>query len=287
MREDPIAIYSEAEETSQSSTFWILLRAYISAMLQWALPVALILAVLGIWEVSVRLFNVARWLLPPPSSIGAELLESKSLLLRHTLVTLEEVLLGFALALVVGIALAAAIAYSKLVERAAYPFIIASQTVPVIVIAPLLLIWIGYGIWPKIIVVVLISFFPIVINTVDGLKSADPDMLNMMRTLGANKWQIFTKVQVPSSIPFLFSGIRVAITLSVIGAVIGEWVGASAGLGYLMTRSAPQFLTDRVFASIFILSVIGITLFVLVVLIEHYAMPWYQWEKRDKALKRN
>jgi ABC-type nitrate/sulfonate/bicarbonate transport system permease component len=252
---------------------------------QWAPPAALILLALAAWEGAVRLLHVARWLLPPPSSIGAELVESRSLLLRHTWVTLEEVLLGFALALVVGIALATAIAYSRIVERAAYPFVIASQTVPIIAIAPLLLIWIGYGIWPKIIVVVLISFFPIVVNTVDGLKSADPDMLNMMRTLGASRWQLFTKVQAPSSVPFLFSGVRVAIALSVIGAVIGEWVGASAGLGYLMTRSAPQFLTDRVFASIFILSLMGIALFALVVLAERYALPWYQWEKREKAMK--
>ena len=148
----------------------------------------LIFLALAAWEGGVRLFHVAPWLLPPPSSIGAELVESRSLLLRHTWVTLEEVLLGFALALVVGVALASAIAYSRVVERAAYSFVIASQTVPVIVIAPLLLIWIGYGIWPKIIVVTLISFFPIVVNMVDGLKSADPDMLNMMRTLGAGRW---------------------------------------------------------------------------------------------------
>jgi ABC-type nitrate/sulfonate/bicarbonate transport system permease component len=287
MRNEPTPVDLEAEEPSQRVTSGNPLKSYVSAMLQWALPAALILMALGAWEAAVRVLNVARWLLPPPSSIGAELLESRSLLLRHTWVTLEEVVLGFVLALVIGIALAAAIAYSRIVERVAYPFVIASQTVPVIVIAPLLLIWIGYGIWPKIIVVVLISFFPIVINTVDGLKSADPDMLNMMRTLGASRWQLFTKVQAPSSVPFLFSGIRVAIALSVIGAVIGEWVGASAGLGYLMTRSAPQFLTDRVFASIFILSIMGITLFVLVVLIERYAMPWYQWEKRDKAMRRN
>ena len=256
-----------------------------TTMLQWALPATLILVALGIWEATVRSLNIARWLLPPPSSIGAELFESRSLLLRHTWVTLEEVVLGFALALIVGIALAAAIAYSRIVERAAYPYIIASQTIPIIVIAPLLLIWIGYGIWPKIIVVILISFFPIVVNTVDGLKSADSDMLDMMRTMGASRWQLFTKVQAPSSLPFLFSGIRVAIALSVIGAVIGEWVGASAGLGYLITRSAPQFLTDRVFASIFILSVMGVTLFALTVLAERYSIPWHQREKRDKAIK--
>lgn len=285
MREKPTMVYLEAEESAQRATSGVISKNYASTVLQWAPPLALILVALGAWEGAVRLFHVARWLLPPPSSIGAELWESRSLLLRHTWVTLEEVLLGFALALVVGIALAAAIAYSRIVERAAYPFVIASQTVPIIAIAPLLLIWIGYGIWPKIIVVTLISFFPIVVNTVDGLKSADPDMLNMMRTLGAKRWQLFTKVQVPSSVPFLFSGIRVGVALSVIGAVIGEWVGASAGLGYLMTRSAPQFLTDRVFASIFILSGMGITLFALAVLAERYTIPWYRREKRDKAVK--
>ena len=253
---------------------------------RWVAPGAIILLTLAIWEGAVRLFEVERWLLPTPSAIGAELVESRSLLLRHTLTTLEEVLIGFTLALVVGIGAAMAIAYSRIVERAVYPYVIASQTVPIIAIAPLLLVWIGYGIWPKIIVVVLISFFPIVVNMVDGLKSVDPDMLNMMRSLGAGRRQIFTRVQVPSSLPFLFSGVRVAIPLSVIGAVIGEWVGASAGLGYLMTRSAPQFLTERVFASIFVLSVMGVALFALVVLVERLALPWNQWERRSRALDR-
>ncbi|MBF8267233.1 MAG: transporter, permease protein [Dehalococcoidia bacterium] len=274
MREEPV---HGAGAASRS-------RRYPSLVGQWGPPGVILLLALAAWEGAVRLFHVQRWLLPPPSSIGAELWESRSLLLRHTWVTLEEVLLGFALALVVGVALATAIAYSRIVERAAYPFVIASQTVPIVAIAPLLLIWIGYGIWPKVMVVVLISFFPIVVNMVDGLKSVDPDMLSMARTLGASRWQLFTKVQAPASVPFLFSGVRVAIAMSVIGAVIGEWVGASAGLGYLMMRSAPQFLTDRVFASIFILSIMGIALFALVVLAERYAMPWYQWEKREKAL---
>ncbi len=253
---------------------------------RWAAPGAIMLLALAIWEGAVWLLQIERWLLPSPTAIGAELVESRELLLRHTLTTLEEVLIGFALALVVGIAAAMAIAYSRIVERAAYPFVIASQTIPIIAIAPLLLVWIGYGIWPKIIVVVLISFFPIVVNMVDGLKSVDPDMLNMMRSLGAGRRQIFTKVQAPSSLPFLFSGVRVAIALSVIGAVIGEWVGSSAGLGYLMTRSAPQFLTERVFASIFILSVMGVALFALVVLVERLALPWNQWERRSRALEK-
>ena len=253
---------------------------------RWVAPGAIIILVLAAWEAGVRALQIERWLLPTPSAIGAELVESRGLLLRHTLTTLEEVLIGFTLALVVGMGAAMAIAYSRIVERAVYPYVIASQTVPIIAIAPLLLVWIGYGIWPKIIVVVLISFFPIVVNMVDGLKSVDPDMLNMMRSLGAGRRQIFTRVQVPSSLPFLFSGVRVAIPLSVIGAVIGEWVGASAGLGYLMTRSAPQFLTERVFASIFVLSVMGVALFALVVLVERLALPWNQWERRGRALEK-
>ena len=208
------------------------------------------------------------------------------MLLRHTLVTLEEVVVGFGLALAGGILLASAIALWRSVERAIYPFVIASQTIPVIVIAPLLLVWVGYGLTPKVIVVALIAFFPIVVNTVDGLKSVDPDVVSLMRTLGANRWQVFAKVQLPSSLPFLFSGTRVAVAISVIGAVIGEWVGSSEGLGYLMIRSKPQFLTERVFAAIAILSAMGIGLFVLVGAIERLAIPWSHGERRQGALER-
>ncbi len=252
---------------------------YVSAR-YWILPTTITIGIIIVWEFWVKIFGIQEWLLPPPTAIFSEMFESRDLFLMHTLVTINEVVLGFMFALIVGIFLAGAISYSNLVERVAYPFVIASQTVPVIVIAPLLLIWIGYGILPKIIVVMLISFFPIVVNTVDGLKSADTEMMNMLRTLGASKQQQFFKVRVPYSIPFLFSGMRIAITLSVIGAVIGEWVGSSAGLGYLMMRSAPQFLTDRVFASIIILSIMGITLFFLVVLIEKLFVTRYQLEKR-------
>jgi len=201
------------------------------------------------------------------------------MLLGHTWVTLEEVLLGFGLSLSGGVVLAVLIAYSRTLERSIYPLVIASQTIPIIAIAPLLLIWVGYGVGPKVIVVALIAFFPIVVNTVDGLKSADRDMINLMRTLGASRWQIFTKVQVPTSLPFLFSGVRVAIAVSVIGAVIGEWVGSSQGLGYLMIRSKPQFLTERVFAAIFILSVMGVGLFLIVGLVERYMIPWHRRER--------
>ena len=241
---------------------------------RWLPALLIALGIIALWEAYVRLFDVQTWLLPAPSAIAVALFQDAGLLWRHTRVTLSEIIIGFALALVSGVALATAIGMSRTLERALYPFIIASQTIPIIVIAPMLLIWVGYGLAPKVIVVALISFFPIVVNMVDGLKSVDRDMVNLMRTLGAARRQIFFKVQAPTSLPYLFSGMRVAIAVSVIGAVIGEWVGSSEGLGYLMLRSKPQFLTERVFASIAILSALGIGLFAAVGVVERIAVPW-------------
>ncbi len=241
---------------------------------RWLPALLIVLGILAFWEAYVRIFDVQTWLLPAPSAIGAALVEDAGLLWTHTRATLSEIIVGFALALACGILLATAIGISRTLERALYPFIIASQTIPIIVIAPMLLIWVGYGLAPKVIVVALISFFPIVVNMVDGLKSVDRDMVNLMRTLGANRRQVFFKVQVPTSLPYLFSGMRVAVAVSVIGAVIGEWVGSSEGLGYLMLRSKPQFLTERVFASIVILSALGIGLFASVGIMERIFIPW-------------
>src|SRR5262245_29616469 len=250
----------------------------------WGPAALIVLVLLGICEGYVRLWAVPKWLLPAPSVITMTLIVSRSLLLDHTLVTLLEVVTGFGLALLCGVLLACGIAASRTLERALYPFVIASQMVPIIVIAPLLLIWVGYGLAPKVIVVTLTAFFPIVVNMVDGLRSVDPDAVNLLRTMGASRWQIFVKVQVPTSLPFLFSGLRVAMAVSVIGAVIGEWMGSSQGLGYLMIRSKPQFLTERVFAAIVVLSVMGVALFVLVGVVEKLAIPWWHNEQRQRSL---
>ncbi len=264
-----------------SPTLW---KLDLSAALWWGLPALIVATLFGLWEAWVRLANVAEWLLPPPSAIFEELGSSRGLLWTHTLVTLQEVLIGFSLALGAGIILAVGIAFSRVVQRSLYPFVIASQTIPIIAIAPLLLIWVGYGTTPKVIVVALISFFPIVVNMVDGLKSVDADMVNMMRTFGASRWQVFTKLQVPSSLPYLFTGVKIGVAVSVIGAVIGEWVGASEGLGYLMTRSIPQFQTERVFAALFILSAMGISLFLLAAVIERLALPWHHTNKVRRVM---
>ncbi len=251
---------------------------------RWIPAVLILLGLVALWQLVVTLNDIPHWKLPAPSAIGEELWSSRGLLLGHTWVTLKEVLLGFAIALVIGVVLAGLISLSRTLERVIYPSVIASQTIPIIVIAPLLLIWLGYGMQHKVIVVALISFFPIVVNTVDGLKSADPDVINLLRTLGANRWQVFTKVQVPNSLPFMFSGIKIAITVSVIGAVIGEWVGSSEGLGYLAIRSKSQFLSERVYATVVILSVMGIGLFLITGLLERVLLPWYYNQRRERSM---
>lgn len=257
-------------------------RARITA---WGPPVALVAAALLAWEGLAHGLGVPRWLLPPPSAIARELVARADLLARHTWVTLQEVLAGFGVALVVGVGAAVAIASWRLAERAFYPLLVASQTIPIIAIAPLLLIWVGYDIRTKVIVVALISFFPITVNTVDGLRSVDPDMVNLLRTMGARRWQVFTKVSLPWALPYLFSGAKVAAAVSVIGAVIGEWVGASAGLGWLMTQAVPRFQTPLVFASLVVLGVMGVALFQATALVERLLLPWHYTMKREEALK--
>jgi putative hydroxymethylpyrimidine transport system permease protein len=259
-------------------------RSLLRVCSQWMLSILIFAGIVGIWEAVVALNDIPHWKLPAPSAIATEMWVSKDLLLRHTWVTLQAVLIGFSIALVAGIFVAANISLSRTLERIIYPSVIASQTVPIVVIAPLLLIWLGYGMQHKVIVVALISIFPIVVNTVDGLKAADPDMINLLRTMGANRWQVFCKVQVPTCLPFLFSGIKIAVTVSVIGAVIGEWVGSSEGLGYLAIRSKSQFLSERVYAASVMLSILGIGLFLIIGLLERMLLPWYYNEQKRRAI---
>jgi ABC-type nitrate/sulfonate/bicarbonate transport system permease component len=237
-------------------------------------PVLLILGFLTLWEIGVRLGRVNPYILPSPLQILHALLASRVTLLVNLQVTLTEILLGFGLGFAAGVLLAAAIVFSPAVERALYPLIIASQTIPVIAIAPLLVVWFGYGVLPKVIVTALIVFFPITVNAVDGLGSADRDLINLLRTMKATPAQVFFKVRLPAALPYLFSGTKVGITYSVIGAVIGEWVGAQEGIGYLMIIANAQLQTDLIFASILVLSVLGVGLFALVAGVERLTLRW-------------
>ena len=240
----------------------------------WIWPLLLLLTFGIVWELWVRLADTPRWLLPPPSAIATSFREDWRSLIHHTRITLGEVLLGFGLALVAGIVTGVAIDASAILRRALYPLIIASQTIPMVALAPLMLIWFGYGLLPKVLITALIGFFPIAVNTVDGLKAADREMLALLRSMGAGEYQRFRMVRLPAALPLVFSGARVAITFCVIGAIFGELAGSSAGLGYLMERSAAQFQTARVFACMVMLSAMGIGLFSLVAGVERLSLPW-------------
>jgi ABC-type nitrate/sulfonate/bicarbonate transport system permease component len=239
-----------------------------------ALPVAL-LVILGLsWEASVHFFEIPSYILPGPWAILKVMWQRMDLLVAHGVVTLIEIGLGFWLALVVGLTLAVLIHSSRIIERSFLPLIISSQTIPVFAIAPLLILWFGYGIGSKVVMTAIIVFFPIVVNTVEGLKAADPDTLALLKILEASPGQVFFKVRVPQSLPFVFTGIKIGVAVSVIGAVIGEWVGAREGLGYLMIHANAQLQVDLVFASIFYLSILGMGLYGLVVVVERLLVPW-------------
>jgi ABC-type nitrate/sulfonate/bicarbonate transport system permease component len=241
---------------------------------RWLAPTILLGILLAIWEAAVRVSGVPQWLLPSPTDVGRSLVEDRDILIPNALVTLTEVLIGFVLALASGIILGVAVYRSPLLARALYPLIIASQTVPIPAIAPLLLVWFGYGLLPKVLVTALVGFFPIVVNTVEGLRATDPDVINLLRSFGAKPSRIFRLAEFPTSLPSIFAGARIAIAICVIGAVFGELVGAKAGLGYLMTRAIAQFETPRLVAAIVLLSLMATGLFALVGLVERLLLPW-------------
>ncbi|AHY47718.1 ABC-type nitrate/sulfonate/bicarbonate transport system permease component [Rubrobacter radiotolerans] len=234
-------------------------------------PAALALAV---WELAVRLFAVPEYLLPGPLSVAQALWESRALLAHHAVPTASEALLGFAGAFVCGTAFGFLVSRSGLAERALYPWLVASQALPIIAIAPVLVTWFGYGALPKVLVVILFCFFPITVGTVDGLRSVDGDLLRLMRSFGASRTRTFLSVEVPAALPFLFGGIRLSVTYCVIGAVTGEWVGSSEGLGFLMIQDKNQFEIPRLFAEIAILSAMGVALFLSVALVQRLFAPW-------------
>jgi putative hydroxymethylpyrimidine transport system permease protein len=237
-------------------------------------PIVIVLAALGLWELVVRIAHIPEYLLPAPSQIAADLAADWPVLGPALLVTLREVLLGFAIAAVAGVGLAVLLHLSPVVRRAVYPLLIGSQTVPIIVLAPILVIMLGYGMAPKLVIVALICFFPIVVNGVDGLRSVDPELILMMRTLDASSWAILRRVEFPAALPSMFSGLRVAATFAAIGAVFGEWSGSNQGLGYVMLAATPNLLTARIFAAIVLLTVVALVLFGVVSLAERIFVPW-------------
>ena len=225
------------------------------------------------------MFATPRWLLPSPLDIVAALAGSGDLLLVHAATTLVETLLGLTVAFVLGVGLAVAMDRVPIARRAFYPVLVASQTVPVVAVAPLLTIWFGFDMLPKVIVVALVCFFPIVVGTFDGLRSVDPDAIRLIRSMGASGWQLFGRVRWPAALPSLFSGTRIGVTYGVIGAIVGDWVGGSRGVGIYMMRAADQLLTERVFAAIVVSSLLSVLLFLAVTIVERLVVPWQRRER--------
>ena len=243
-------------------------------------PTALVLlALIGIWQAVASLPGVDLTLASPAQTVQA-IGDDHSLLLHTAWVTLVEVLLGLAIAVVAGAASAIGMHLVRPLREAVYPLLIASQAIPVVVIAPLLVLAFDYGLGPKLTVVALVCFFPITVNLVDGLRSVDPALLKLMRSLGASRLATLWKVELPSSLPYLFSGLRVAATVSVIGAVFGEWAEAEDGLGHLVLLGINQLLTPRVWAGVTILMLMAVALFLLVTVAERLAVPWNRPERR-------
>ena len=238
------------------------------------LSAALLAAAIGVWQAVASLPGVDNLTVASPVETARALGDDSSLLLSNAGTTLEEVLLGLALAVALGVAAAIAMHLFRPLRDAAYPLLIASQAIPIVVLAPLFVLAFDYGIGPKLAIVALICFFPITVNLLDGLRSVEPDLLKLMRSLGASRLATLWKVELPSSLPYLFSGLRVAATVSVIGAVFGEWAGADEGLGRLVLLGNNQLQTPRVYAGIVILMAMSIALFVAVSVAQRLAAPW-------------
>ena len=249
----------------------------------WSPPVLTLVAMVVVWETAVDLFRVPEYILPTPRGIAAAMVKEWPYLARHTWITVQEVLLGFAMAVAVGIPIAMVIVYSPLIERAIYPLLVGSQSVPKIAIAPLLIFWAGLGLFPKVLVAFLISFFPIIIDTVVGLRSVEPEMLHLARSMGAGAGRTFLKIRFPSALPNIFAGLKVAVTLAVVGAIVGEFIQADRGLGYALLQATAVMDTRLGFAAIIVLSAVGIALFVAVDWIERRLIPWHASHRSELA----
>lgn len=243
-------------------------------------PLFLILFVVFAWYMVAVQSGLSDFILPSPIRVIQAGWRTRHLLGSAIGTTMIETFIGLVVSIILGIAIAGMMDLSSFLRRALYPILVASQTVQILAIAPLLIIWFGFGLLPKVIIVVLVCFFPLAVNTADGLASADPDFISLFMAMGANRRQIWRMVRLPAALPSFFSGLRVAVTYSVVGATIGEWVGGSAGLGLYMLRSKNALATDQVFVAIVITSVISIGLFSLIYIIERLSLPWYYSAQR-------
>ncbi|MFC1899183.1 ABC transporter permease [Chloroflexota bacterium] len=245
-------------------------------------PAALIIILIIGWYFVAKISGLSSFILPTPADVIQAGWETRGLLLSAIGTTLLATSIGIVIALITGIGIATLVDFSSLAHRALYPVLVVSQTIQILAIAPILIIWFGFGLAPTILTVVLFCFFPLAISTADGLTSSDPELIALLRSMGANRGQIWRMVRLPSALPSFFSGLRLAVTYSVVAATIGEWVGGSPGLGLYMLRSKNALATDQVFVAMFITSLLSIALFMLVYGLERLVLPWYHSKQRTE-----
>jgi len=237
----------------------------------------------GLWELGVRLFGVPNYILPAPSEIALELASDPMWYARHSAYTIGACLMGFFLALVIGILASIGIVYSRVLENTLYTLLVSLNSIPKIALAPLFIIWMGTGTSSKVAISMLIALFAIVIDTVLGLRSVDPDVLDLTKSMRASPLQVLWKVRFPTALPAMFAGMKVAISLALVGAIAGEFVASQVGLGYAILTAQGMFQTTRVFAAIVLLGVLGTILFYLVNLAERFAVPWHVSQRGGAA----
>jgi NitT/TauT family transport system permease protein len=232
------------------------------------------------WQLFVDVAHVSDFVLPAPLVILKTTLRYFPLMMKHTWTTTYEIGLGFIIGNGIAVVMALLIVNSRLIEKAFYPLLIASQTIPKVAIAPLFIIWFGSGITPKVVITAVICFFPTVVNTVQGLKATDENAIDLLRLVAASRLQVFTKLQFPNALPYFFAGLKISIALAVIGAIIGEWVGANSGLGYVILYSTQTLRTDFLFSALLLISMLGVLLYGIVVLFERL----FSWRASDRPV---
>ncbi|WP_342360924.1 ABC transporter permease [Terrarubrum flagellatum] len=247
----------------------------------WARPVALLAIIVVLWEMGVRIFNIPPYLIPRPYDVIKALWDEGDMLLAQAAPTTIATVGGFALSAIIGIPLAMLIAGSRTVEAYLYPLLVFSQSIPKVAIAPLFVVWFGFGMTPKVISAFLLGVFPVVVAGVQGFKSVEPDMRDLARAMKASWLQTFTMVNLPHAMPAIFAGLKVSVTLAVVGAVVGEFVGANSGIGFVLQRSIGNFELPTMFAALVILALIGVILFWIVDLCERLVVPWHASHRNE------
>ncbi|MBD8498136.1 ABC transporter permease [Paenibacillus arenosi] len=251
-------------------------------MVQVGPPLVAVLLLLIVWQVIVSVFDIEKWMLPSPSDIVREAINNWESLLGHTWATLKLTLVGFGIGSAIGLLVAMVLHPIPIIRRAVYPLIIISQNVPTIALLPLLMIWFGFGLLPKIIVIALVCFFPITIATMDGLSRTDRMMLNYMRMAGASRMQLFWKLELPHALPSMFSGLKIAAAYSVMSALVAEWIGTDKGIGHYMLLQQAAYRTDRMFVAIVIVVLLGVILFHAIQFIERKLIHWQGQRSTDE-----